>query len=60
MQPVVQEGHITYWPGFEALLHYALYQQVSKTFVCACCTILLPVTNVYDYSWAGRLERKAV
>lgn len=27
--PVVQDGRITYWPGFEALLHYTLYQQAS-------------------------------
>ena len=25
--PVVEHGRITYWPGFEALLHYTLYQQ---------------------------------
>ena len=28
-RPVVQDGRITYWPGFEALLHYILYQQAS-------------------------------
>lgn len=60
MQPVVQDGQITHWPGFEALLYYTLYQQVSKTLACACCTIFLPVTDAYDYSWAGKLERKAV
>ena len=60
MQPVVQDGHIIYWPGFEALLHYTLYQQVSKAFGRACCTMLLPITDAYDYSWAGRLEKKAV
>lgn len=27
--PVIQDGRITYWPGFEALLHYTLYQQAS-------------------------------
>lgn len=32
-EPVVQDGNIVHWPGFEALLHYALYQQVSVTFV---------------------------
>lgn len=29
---VVQDGHIVHWPGFEALMHYALYQQVSAPF----------------------------
>lgn len=28
-RPVVQDGRITYWPGFEALLHYILYQQLG-------------------------------
>lgn len=27
--PVVEHGRITYWPGFEALLHYTLYQQLG-------------------------------
>lgn len=28
-EPVVQDGNIVHWPGFEALLHYALYQQLG-------------------------------
>lgn len=32
-EPVVQDGNIVHWPGFEALLHYALYQQASLMFV---------------------------
>ena len=33
-RPVVENGCITYWPGFEALLHYALYQEVQFLQVC--------------------------
>lgn len=28
-EPVVQNGHITHWDGFEALMHHALYQQLG-------------------------------
>lgn len=39
-QPVVQNGHIIHWPGFEALMHYALYQQARDNHLVAfsmCC-----------------------
>ena len=35
--PVVQNGRITYWPGFEALLHYILYQQAGTWQLCILC-----------------------
>lgn len=47
MQPVVQDGHIAHWPGFEALLHYALYQQVSKMFLMHLVHLTLPVNEQY-------------
>ena len=58
MQPVVQDGHITYWPGFEALLHYTLYQQVSKSYACTCyiicCLTLMRMPTAGLAGWRRR------
>lgn len=35
LRQVVEDGSIVYWPGFEAIMHYILYSQVSKIRSCA-------------------------